>query len=47
MTDSLHMRYDRDERQLVTTAAEELWTDELLDAVVDVAAPILLPVSGD
>lgn len=37
----MHAVYDRDERQLLDTAADELWTDHLLDAMVDVSAPIL------
>lgn len=41
MPDSLHERYDLDERQLVATASGELWSDALLDAVVDAAAPLL------
>lgn len=41
MEESMHERYDRDERDLVATAAEMIWSDELLDAVVDIAAPIL------
>jgi hypothetical protein len=41
MGESMHERYDRDERRLVETAGRELWTSELHDTVVDVAAPIL------
>jgi hypothetical protein len=41
MSESMHARYDRDERQLVATAADDLWSDELLDAIVDVASPIM------
>src|SRR4051794_31075475 len=41
MPDSMHERYDRDERQLTASAADELWTNEVFDAVVDVTAPIL------
>lgn len=37
----MHERYDRDERRLVATAAQDLWTDPLLDLTVDAAAPIL------
>jgi hypothetical protein len=38
---SLHDRYDNDERRLVATAAAELWTDALINDVVDAAAEIL------
>jgi len=41
MPESMHQRYDRDERRMVATASEELWTDGLVDALVDEAAPIL------
>ena len=41
MPETLHERYDRDEQRLVATASDELWTDALVDLVVDVAAPIL------
>lgn len=47
MPESMHERYDRDERRLVATAAEELWTDDLLDAITDVAAPILQASTWD
>lgn len=36
----MHERYDADERRLLDTAASELWTDALLDAMVDVAPRI-------
>jgi hypothetical protein len=45
--ESMHERYDRDERRLVTTAADELWTNDLLDAIVDVASPILAASAWD
>jgi hypothetical protein len=41
MGESMHQRYDRDERRLVEKAGQDLWTSELVDSVVDVAAPIL------
>lgn len=41
MPETLHESYDRDERRLVATASQELWTDALVDLMVDVAAPIL------
>jgi hypothetical protein len=41
MAETLHERYDRDERRLVATASGELWTDALVDLIVDVASPIL------
>lgn len=41
MPEALHERYDRDEQRLVATASQELWTDALLDVIVDIAAPIL------
>jgi len=41
MAESLHERYDRDERRLLDTAATELPTDNLLDAVIDVASPVI------
>lgn len=36
-----HERYDRDERRLLETASDELWSDCLVDGVVDVAAEVL------
>lgn len=39
--ESLHERYDRDERALLDSAAERLWADALLDGLVDTAAAIL------
>lgn len=41
MPETLHEQYNRDERRLVATAADELWTDALVDLIVDVAWPIL------
>ena len=41
MAESLHERYDRDERRLLDTAGTEIPTDDLLDAVIDVASPII------
>jgi len=41
MPESLHERYDRDEQRLVATASTELWSDAMLDAVVDAAAHLL------
>jgi hypothetical protein len=43
----LHQRYDRDERQLLDTAATEIPTSPLLDEVIDVAAPILAASAWD
>src|ERR1700742_2174662 len=36
----MHERYDQDEARLLASASDELWTSELLDATVDVAAPM-------
>jgi|SRR5215218_999660 len=36
-----HERYDVDERRLVANASEALWTDGLIDIVIDSAMPIL------
>ena len=36
----MHERYDADERRLLDSAASELWTDALLNAIVDVAPRI-------
>jgi hypothetical protein len=47
MAESLHERYDRDERHLLDVAAMEIPTDDLLDAVVDVAAPIIAASAWD
>lgn len=47
MAESLHERYDTDERRLVQTARDELWTSEVLDAAVDIAAPILAASAWD
>jgi len=41
MPESMHERYDRDERRLIDTAATEIWSDDLLDTVIDVASPIM------
>lgn len=41
MTGDAHRRYDRDERRLLDTAQQELWTSPLLDAVIDVAPDVL------
>jgi hypothetical protein len=41
MPESMHERYDRDERRLIDTAATEIATSDLLDAVIDVASPII------
>ncbi len=41
MAPTLHERYDLDERRMVVAAADELWTDHLIDLLVDVASPIL------
>jgi len=46
-SESLHERYDRDERALIDTAGVQLWTDHLLDAVIDVASPIMAGSSWD
>ena len=40
MPESMHERYDADERRLLDSAASELWTDALLNAIVDVAPRI-------
>jgi hypothetical protein len=37
----LHERYDGDEQRLIESSADELWTNELIDLVVDSASPIL------
>jgi hypothetical protein len=37
----MHERYDRDERGLLEAAGHDLWASDLLDAVVDSAAPVL------
>lgn len=47
MPESMHERYDRDERRLIASAAEELWTNDLFDATVDVTAPIMDASSWD
>jgi hypothetical protein len=47
MAESMHERYDRDERALTGSASDELWTNELSDAVVDVTAPILQASAWD
>lgn len=39
--ESMHERYDRDERRLVEDVAAELWANPLVDAIVDEAASIL------
>lgn len=36
-----HERYDADERRLVASAPEDLWTDQFVDQLVDAAMPIL------
>lgn len=41
MPESMHERYDRDERRLIDTAAQEISNHDLLDAVIDVASPIM------
>jgi len=41
MPELMHDRYDRDERRLLDSAAAEIWTSDLLDAVIDVASPIM------
>ena len=41
MAESLHERYDHDERRLLDGARAEISTDELFDAVIDAAAPIV------
>ncbi len=41
MSTALHERYDGDEQRLIESAADELWTNELIDLVVDSASPIL------
>lgn len=40
VSESMHERYDRDERGLVLSAGHELWTDGLVDMAVDVSSPI-------
>lgn len=47
MAESLHKRYDRDERRLLATAATEIATDNLLDAVIDVASPVIAASAWD
>lgn len=37
----MHECYDANERHLTADAAEDLWTTELLDAAIDVVAPIM------
>lgn len=37
----MHQRFDRDERRLLDTAATEIPTGELLDALIDITPPIL------
>ncbi len=41
MAEPMHQRYDKSERRLIASAAEELWTDALLDGIVDAAADVL------
>lgn len=43
----MHERYDRDERHLLDTAATEIWSDDLIDAVIVVAAPIMAASAWD
>jgi hypothetical protein len=47
MAESLHKRYDRDERRLLDAAATEIATDNLLDAVIDVASPVIAASAWD
>lgn len=47
MAESLHERYDRDERRLLDAAAAEISTDGLLDAVIDVASPVIAASAWD
>lgn len=41
MAETLHERFDRDERRLLESASADLWSNELLDALIDVASPVL------
>ena len=47
MAESLHQRYDRDERRLLDAAAAEIPTNSLLDAVMDVASPLIAASAWD
>lgn len=47
MAESLHERYDRDERRLLDAAAREIPTDNLLDEVIDVASPVIAASAWD
>lgn len=39
-SDSLHDKYDRDERRLLDSAKTDLWADSLFDGIVDVAEEV-------
>lgn len=47
MPSTLHEAFDADERRLRDSAPSELWTDALVDRVMDVASPVLNAAAWD